>query len=446
MSSDTTVSLAGPNGVAERAGPAAAVVGAAPGLAFAAVVLYMALDYGRPQDTIPFLRFVRPSLLLTLVLGGVLVANSQLVARDERKFFVWGGLLLFMAAWVPLAKNNFWAFEVFQSTTQLFLFALAFVSFVDSRARLERFVKVWILVTAFQAWWGITHNGHGTGAFMGDENDFCLTMNMMVPFALLASRDFNSRPWRLLCFVAVGLYLAAVVVSKSRGGFVGLLVTGAGIVLVSRHRIAIIATASLAALAILALAPSSYFDEMRTIQDPQDSTRQARLRMWKIARAAWWDNPVLGIGQGNINWHISEYEHYDPKTSRSYGGHAVHSIYFTLLPELGLVGVALYLALLWLTVQDCRQAIARNRAPPSGLDHYARAVLCALAAFLVCGMFISTLYYPHFYYLVAISLAIRRIRAREDAERGAAAPELAEAAARTAIRTASRAPGAVARG
>jgi len=404
--------------VAQAGGVATSV----PTLAFATVVIFAVFDYGRPQDVIPGLGAIRPSLLLTLLIGGALVNYSQALHFEDPKLRWFAVLIVFMAAWVPLASNNYWAFQIFLTMAQLFAFSLAFVAFVDTAERLRIFVLVWIVCTTYQAYWGVTHAGRGTGAFLGDENDFCLAMNMMVPFALLTLRHARTVAWKILCLVATGLYLAAVVSSQSRGGFVGLGVTLFALIAFSKHRVRILLASGVAALAVFALAPPTYFTEMSTISDTHDSTRLARLKMWKNARAAFADNPIFGVGQGNVNWRVGEYEHYDPEKERSFAGHAVHSVYFTLLPELGLCGVAIYLSFVLLILKDSMGVVRRARAfPGSGLDSYARATVCGLAAYLVCGLFVSTLYYPHLYYLMAISTTVRLLQSKEIAAATAAA-------------------------
>ena len=47
--------------------------------------------------------------------------------------------------------------------------ALALITFVDTRERMRRLVGALLVSGAFQSFWAITHNGHGLGAFVGDE-------------------------------------------------------------------------------------------------------------------------------------------------------------------------------------------------------------------------------------------------------------------------------------
>jgi O-antigen ligase len=220
---------------------------------------------------------------------------------------------------------------------------------------------------------------------------------------------------RALLFCASGVLLAGIVASRSRGGFVCLAVTWVALVVMSHRRILMLGATAIACAGLLLLAPPDYFDEMKTMQDQNDSTRQARFNMWTVAWDAFLDNPVLGVGQGNMPWRMNDYQVWDDRTGRSYAGQPVHSFYFTLFAELGIVGTTMYAWCVALTVKDCWRVMRRRqRVMRESCGPYARAMMCALVAYLAGGAFISVLYYPHLYYLVAASLALRRISDREE--------------------------------
>ena len=99
-------------------------------------------------------------------------------------------------------------------------------------------------------------------------------------------------------------------------------------------------------IAILAItsfaAPTEYWRELGTIaQGTEDSTADLRIYYWKCALRMFADNPIIGVGPGNFNWRIREYEDPEGRQGRFHGGHCAHSIYFTALSELGIVGAFL---------------------------------------------------------------------------------------------------------
>jgi O-antigen ligase len=368
---------------------------ATPSYAFVATICGVIIEYGRPQDLIEALAMIRPGLILSV------------------KLKIFAAIVALMACWVPFARNNYAAFVVLQTSAQQLLFLFCVATFVDTPTRLRRFMTSWVVVLVYQAGYGIAHGGVGEG-FMHDENDFSLVMNMALPFAVL---DFGSRRGfvpRAVGWIAASVFLAAVVVSMSRGGFVGLVAVTGTMVLFGKRRALMAALIACAALASFQFIPTEYWDEMRTISEQEeDATAQERFYHWRVARRVWMDHPIVGVGQGNINWSFGHYQQMG-EYKVSLAGRAVHSFYFTLLPELGLVGVFLYAWLLWSTLRSLLYLIRSSGRDPSKAEYggYARAIVCAFAAFLACGVFITVTYYPHIPYLVAMTVASRVVHDR----------------------------------
>jgi hypothetical protein len=132
------------------------------------------------------------------------------------------------------------------------------------------------------------------------------------------------------------------------------------------------------------------------------------------------DNPLWGVGQGNFPYRFREYEiaygFPDGLHGRSRAGRAAHSIFFTLLPELGIAGLII-VSLMILYVFKCTRDI-RNLlgASPSFSSHdnysyvfyLTLAIEGSLIAYLVSGIFISVLYYPSFWFLVAFTSSAKK--------------------------------------
>jgi len=423
--SNVSAAIAAPNRTTDvasggdRAGsgaPRRALASATPPAAFTLIVVYVILDYVRVQDLPGFgaLRAIRPALLLMLGMIGYLLAHRDCVPAGEKKFLVCGLLAAFMASWIPFATNNYWAFQITIDVLTMVVFIVALSAIVDTEYRFALTVRVFLGALAFQAVWGLTHEGHGNGGIFGDENDLSLALNLALPFAVVGASSARSVRDRIYFVVCGILCICGIVVSFSRGGFLGLVVVWIGVLLMTRRRLAVIGLTFTAVLALSALAPPGYFEEMQTMQNEEDGTRKERIMMWGFAWKAFEDNPIFGVGPGNIPWRIGDYEEYDDKSGRSHLGFQMHSIYLTLLPELGITGVVLYSMLVFMNVRDIGVAIRIGRRNPSSdIDGYARALAVSLAAYLTSGAFISVLYVPHFYYLTALTLAARRIAQRQ---------------------------------
>jgi O-antigen ligase len=391
---------------------------------FPVLLAFVVVDYLRPQDWIGPLEEQPIALIAAIPLALCLLGTLQRNTVRDPVAIAMASIVLFSAAWVPFATNNFWAFQAFKFLIVSWIMMLAVATFVDRPARLRVLLAVLLAIFSIEAISALRSGGHGNNTYFGDENDLALGLNIALPFAVLGIGSARGLAARLALLAASALLIAGVVASSSRGGLVGLAAAAGAIALVSRRRLVVL-FGLLAAVAALAwLAPAAYWADMGTMFDPADATRGERVHQWNDARRIWRDNPWLGVGPGNVPWVMAAYETFDDLAARSMAGRAVHSVYFTVLPEYGLFGTSLFVLLLGATAAHCAAVIRRRSEPASDADPWARAILASAATCLAGGAFISVLLFPHLYYLAGLSMAVRSIglRAtdRAPSERGAA--------------------------
>jgi hypothetical protein len=140
------------------------------------------------------------------------------------------------------------------------------------------------------------------------------------------------------------------------------------------------------------------------------------------------DNPIFGVGAGYFGVAYGS-RYADPGDTGPW--HNAHSIYFQIIGELGIPGIA---ALLWcifgnlLENQKVLRAVrARN---PDAVAHSSQVLAstsAAMIALAVGGAFLSAVYYPHIYMVAALMTAARRVAQRQAEQgAGATAPAAAE--------------------
>jgi len=385
------------------------------GLGFAATLLFVFFEYLRPQDWIGPLAEAPLHTLAAIPLLALVLAALRLHTLRDPLIWIAGGLVAFSALWTPFASNRFWAFETFKFLALALLTILAMATFVDRPSRLRALLALLLVAFTVQGAWALGHGGTGLTTHFGDENDLALGMNVALPFTVFGAFAAR-RLWpRAVLLAASGVLGAAVVASASRGGIVALGATALAMLGFARRRVLIAGALAAGAVALIALAPADYWADMNTMFDRQDATRVERIRSWEQAQAAWVDNPVFGVGPGNIPWVIARYESFDTRITNSLGGRAVHSLYLTVLAEFGLVGVALYGAAIAFLLARC-VAIARGPEVPGAQVHaWARAIACSTVAWLVGGVFLSVLYYPHLYVLIGLAIATHELQQRAGA-------------------------------
>jgi O-antigen ligase len=395
---------------------------------FFLLLFYLFMEYGRPQSLLPFLRIFRLSGI-TVALLALYVVFSGKVKFKEKQTLLYMFLLGQMIIHGPIAVNNYWALMVFIGMTMNFVVFLSLIHFVDSQEKYEKLINIWLGIHVFLAVMGILKQGKGIGGFLGDENDLCMTLNMIIPFSFFLSLDHTGRK-RVFYLVLTCLFLFAIIITQSRGGFVGLIATGIYCWLRTKRKfISALIIGILAVFAVI-MAPPQYWDEVRSIteQGTSKGTGEARVYTWTIGWHIFLDNPIMGVGQGNFPWVFGEYEKEvtgsdEPFHGRSVAGRMAHSIYFTMLPELGLIGTFTILAMIYYCFKDLNLVKKRfipgkkNKVnvkagtgiPSTKLYHIALALEGSLISYLVSSSFISTLYYPNLWILMGFIVSLNHI-------------------------------------
>jgi O-antigen ligase len=157
-------------------------------------------------------------------------------------------------------------------------------------------------------------------------------------------------------------------------------------------------------------ASKEYWTEMSTATDENDGTAQERMLSWRAGWDMFLDNP-LGVGGNNFQARFPEYQPEEFK--RGMWGRVAHSLWFTLIPELGVFGIIIYGALLFYNVRDIlylkRLHYDRTDKELTYVHSLSNAFIASLAGYFASGTFLSVLYYPHYWYLTGMIVATTRI-------------------------------------
>ena len=391
---------------------------------FYLVLAYLLFEFGRPQDSIPGLGVIPFGTgLSVLILLNVLMSGKLNFSRLQTK--LWLPLFAVMAIHVPIAVNNYWALMTFKDMFLLYCVYLGIVTFVDSLEKMMTLIKMWLGTHVFLAVMGVAKGGGGIGGWMGDENDFCMVMNMVVPFGyfLLFSTTGVAQKMKYLGFL--GTFILAAMASLSRGGFMGLAAVGAYCWYRSPRKLNALIVLAVAAVFMVLVAPPSYWDEIASSTSEEtmgvQGTGGARLYTWGLGMDMFYANPIIGIGQSNFPWTVGIYESGQSFNDRSFGGRQAHSAWVTLISELGLAGIVIIGAMLLQSYKDLKLVRKRftsasrqkhGQIVQGGEDmraYLARAMEGSLIGFIVSGIFISILWYPSLWIMIGLVVALRNI-------------------------------------
>ena len=407
---------------------------------FYLVLFYLFLEYGRPQMLLPVIRYIHLPLITIVFLGILLFLKGKLYFKDKQTIL----FLLILSEMVihgPLAVNNYWAFQVFYAMVSTLIGYLAIISFIDSDIKYDNLIKFWIVIFIFLAVFGYFNakleiakrfrTNIGVGGFLGDANDFSMALNMILPFTLFGLFTARKAIGKVYYIILICLFVFIIVITESRGGFVGLASVLLYCWIRSNKKIILAFIMSILVIFAISTAPPTYWDEVRSIQTENTEvnkygTGAQRIYAWKIGWRIFLDNPIIGVGQGNYPWRVGETE--DAMgvqwQTRSLAGRAAHSLYFTLLPELGIVGVILFLLMIVYSIRDLNyikkisRSVNKNIFPEEAkkLYYLALALEGSLIGFLTSSTFISTLYYPNFWIWCGFTVSLRTIVASKYGE------------------------------
>ncbi len=235
--------------------------------------------------------------------------------------------------------------------------------------------------------------------FYGQPNPFAGYLLSVAPLALalLLVRFRKQLPWKPL-LTAFGIVSAAILMTLSRGGLMGLAGASALVATVGRRTASrpylpmVILLVSVLSLAISygalpvpgaeeggPLADFGIFDPSNVAPTPQNWSVVERMALWYSAWDMWKDSPWLGIGIGNFR---AVYPFYAlPKWD--FGQEHAHNFYLNVLTESGAVGFAAYLIFLAsifiFAARALKSALASGWHLGSGVAMGLLAVLLALA-------------------------------------------------------------------
>jgi probable O-glycosylation ligase (exosortase A-associated) len=252
-----------------------------------------------------------------------------------------------------------------------------------------------------------------SGTFLGDGNDFALSVNVAIPLCLFLWFAARKKTSKVLYGAAVLFLILCVVATRSRGGTIALGGVGAYYWLKTNKKLKTGLLGAVAVAMILVVAPPTYFARMDNLTNTEEGSAQGRIKAWNAAVWMAISNPALGVGAGNFaaSW-----------------GKTAHSIYFLALGELGLPGLFLFIVIIASNLRANRRLVAeiRRRDPTGGATEIQllASTSAALIAFAAGGAFLSANYYPHLYVLAGLLVAGRRI-ARQRLASEAPAPVLA---------------------
>jgi O-antigen ligase len=267
-----------------------------------------------------------------------------------------------------------------------------------------------------------------------DANDGAMIAVCCMALALARFAISRGVLARMAMLALVPLYLAVVIRSTSRGGFLTLVGTALFVMLMARSvkarwRIGVIAAAT---AFVLALAPPSYWEFMRTLMKPEDDYNWAgnadggRVELWKRGVGYMIEKPLLGSGALSYPARegTSPLARKRAAEGRGFGWLVAHNAFVEIGVELGIPALVCFVMVLFKSIAALRRA-ARNARAPAPLRQIADFLTASILAYCMGSIFLSSQYWSFLYVLVALAGATATIAAGPRRKRRARAAAVA---------------------
>lgn len=258
--------------------------------------------------------------------------------------------------------------------------------------------------------------GLGANDFFGNSNDFGVGMCVVLPLAVSLFTGESKLLARLTYLASsLGIFVA-MLLSGCRGAFAATCTAALVFLVRGNRKMAAVLVGLLIVIGTLFLLPQGNLDRLRSALSPEgDQSATQRIGFWKASFKMFGSNPLTGVGPGNFAPTFRD--HYSV-VEKDPGAWAPHSIYIQGFAELGLLG-AIPLFILWglalrLNGQTRRLLLGSGASPQCFELRLALGFEMAIVAFLVSGAFLTTLYYPHMWFLVGMSVGLHRAVAQNE--------------------------------
>lgn len=372
------------------------------------VILFLIVDYGRPQDIFP-IGFIRPALIVITILTLFLILTQRIFEIRSKQIRYIFYFIILLALHIPFARNNYFAYTTTREMIKMLPYILSITILVNSMDRLKQLIFICCILMTYVSIYSFIHGGVGSGNYFKDENDLSLYVNTFLPFSYFLFFYEKTRFKKIFYGFSLVIGTMAVVNSMSRGGFVGLIAIVAVIWMYSRRKILSALAIVVCSMLVMYYGGEVYKSEMATITDIGGSTAKERIESWKTSINMFIANP-LGVGGNNFQVRFPEYQ--TSYFKKGMWGRVAHSLWFTLLAELGIFGVIFYLLFLKYNIRDLfflKNLSIRGDPDFEYLRILSLAMLASFAGFFTSGSFLSVLYYPHYWYLTAVIIAMVNI-------------------------------------
>lgn len=340
-------------------------------VAFASLGLNLVREEGRGLTYSPLNRYI--------LLYAAIYLGATLTSVTPRGSLFHGLLMAFFILFALVVENNLDSWKTAENLILLMTMAGGVVALIG--------VGQYVLgISGASSWLDSDMFGSMTRVYSTLQNPNVLAeyLILAIPLGgaqLLSSRN-NGR--RLIALVCCALMCLCMILTLSRGGWVGLLLAGAIFVILLNPRLMVLVPFALVALYFVL--PEAVITRFASIGDLQDGSTSYRVSIWMGTLAMLKDYWLCGIGPGTSAFNLV-YPAYSYNTASAQHG---HNLYLQILCDGGVCALAVFVVLIFVFCRCICGALSESRSWRSRC--YLAASIAGVGGFLAQSMTDYTFY------------------------------------------------------
>ncbi|MEQ5875200.1 O-antigen ligase family protein [Pseudoalteromonas sp. NFXS39] len=390
------------------------------------IILFILFSYFRLHEAFPFLMpFKIPKLLALASLLGIawhLFISQKLKPHWHTNHLIFFAWFIWLTVCVFSASNRGLAMEYWSGVLTKVLIMVFAISWWMSTLKHFNVVRIGIMISgAAIALVALSNKMNGIGLVegtrvtisrelrsqLGDPND--LSLVMMFPVSFLAAEVFDSNAHkfrRIIAFICLVVAISGVIATQSRGGLLGIAaVLSFFIYQKVKNPVVVGCIGAVGMLAMVAFAGIADRQSGGSHEGGVDESAMGRIYAWQAAINMAIHNPLTGVGVNNfvVNYYFYS-PHWDGKN------HAVHSTWFQVLGETGIVGICIFVLVIACIYRTLNRVFLMNKQiNDKQIDVNAKALKGGLIGFMVSGTFLTQAFTWPIYIILALTIALEKL-------------------------------------
>jgi len=333
-----------------------------------------------------------------VTIGALLATNTQASMKSFTQSYIKISAMVFAISWLLCRESQF---RLLIATMAGCGICIALVALFNKANGLEIVEGSRVTI------------GRSIGSMLGDPNDLSLVLLFPASFALaLMLTPGFSKFWKLLGITCFFTVCAAIIATQSRGGILGICAVSG---IFAWHRIQnkalLLFLGGILLMLLLMFAGVSERASGGAHEAGIDESAMGRIYAWQAAMGMAINYPLTGVGLNNFIYNYFEFSpHWDGRN------HAVHSTWFGVMAETGLLGFLTFIAMIALIARISIRCV-RLYSPKISTNNYnptlfacAQSIQAGLAGFCVSGTFLTMGFTWPVYILLALAVALSQVQ------------------------------------